>query len=407
MKVIQINGVDGILSTGVTTTQLSKYLTSKGINNIRVCRKDHCTKESVTIGNIIGYRIHALLSRLTGLQGFFSLFSTLKLLFLMSRYQPDIVHLRNLHENFINIPLLLWYLGKKDIATVITLHDCFFFTGGCTYYTVNDCDMWATNRCRHCNYKKTIGSYWFGCNTSLGYDIKYYLFHKINKLGVIGVSNWVANEAKKSPIFHNATVIKPIYNWIDLELFKEQPLYKTEALKKEFGITGKFVILGVCSQWAKNKGLYDHLKIAQKLGNDSVIILIGNMPSDVNLPDNIISIPRTYKIEDLIKFYSMADVFVHLSVEETFGKVTAEALSCGTPVIVYNATASPELVANGCGYVISTIGDISAVVEAINTIKNHGKAFYSKTCRNKAITSFNDKTNCEEYIRLYNTLLNN
>lgn len=407
MKVVQINAVDGILSTGVTTTQLSKYLSNKGIENIRICRKEKGLPDSYTIGNIIDYRLHGLLSRITGLQGLFSLFPTFKLLFKLRKFNPDLVHLRNLHENFVNIPMLLWYLGRKKIATVVTLHDCFFFTGGCPYYTINNCNKWETGSCRNCQHKKIIGNYWFGCKSAFSYKYKYRLFHRIEKLGVIGVSRWVTDEARRAPIFDGAKLIKPIYNWIDLDLFKEQSIETTSELRSELGIQNKFVILGVCSHWAKNKGLYDLLEIAKRLDDNSVIILIGNMPNDVKLPSNIISIPRTYHIEDLVKYYAMADVFVHLSVEETFGKVTAEALACGTPVVVYNSTASPELAADGCGYIIDKIGDIDSVLSAIGKVRYNGKLGYSRACRNKAEISFNNKINCDVYLEIYKELINN
>lgn len=405
MKVVQINAVDGILSTGVTTTQLSRFLSDNNIDNISVCRKDHCLLSSYTIGNIFDYRVHGLLSRITGLQGFFSLFPTLKLLYMLARFNPDVVHLRNLHENFINIPLLLWYLGKKDIATVVTLHDCFFYTGGCVNYTINNCNKWESDNCKRCPHKKEIGNYWFGCRSKIGYSYKFKLFHKIKKLGVIGVSHWVTNEAKRAPIFSGAKIIKPIYNWIDLDLFKEQPATEIAQLKKQMGLENKFIILGCCSHWSSKKGLFDQIALAKRLDKDCRIILIGNMPTDVELPENIISIPRTYHIEELVKYYAMADVFLHLSLEETFGKVTAEALSCGTPVIVYNSTASPELAAGGCGYIIDKVGDIDSVLNAVLDIRKHGKNYYSKNCRRKSISSFNNVANCYEYLDIYKALL--
>ena len=44
--------------------------------------------------------------------------------------------------------------------------------------------------------------------------------------------------------------------------------------------------------------------------------------------------------------------------EETFGLTTVEAMSCGTPVVVYDSTASPELVTIETGF----LGELHDIV---------------------------------------------
>ena len=66
----------------------------------------------------------------------------------------------------------------------------------------------------------------------------------------------------------------------------------------------------------------------------------------------------------MAEYYSVANVFVSPSVQETFGKTVAEAISCGTPVCVYNNTALPELAKEGCGAVVP-VKDIQALAEHI------------------------------------------
>ena len=48
----------------------------------------------------------------------------------------------------------------------------------------------------------------------------------------------------------------------------------------------------------------------------------------------------------------MVDVFFNTCVEETFGLPTVEAMVCGTPVIVYDATALPDVVGDNCSVII-------------------------------------------------------
>lgn len=72
------------------------------------------------------HKLHALLSRITGRQACFSYLATRRLLRELDRINPDAVILRNLHGNYINLPVLLRYLAKKDIVTIPVMHDCWF-----------------------------------------------------------------------------------------------------------------------------------------------------------------------------------------------------------------------------------------------------------------------------------------
>ena len=57
-------------------------------------------------------------------------------------------------------------------------------------------------------------------------------------------------------------------------------------------------------------------------------------------------------VKYLAKLYGCADVFVHFSLEDSFGKVIAEAQACGVPAIVYDSTACPEVARLGQGFVV-------------------------------------------------------
>ena len=95
---------------------------------------------------------------------------------------------------------------------------------------------------------------------------------------------------------------------------------------------------------------------------------------------------------------------MNLSYEETFGLTTVEGFACGTPSVVYNATASPELVTPETG-VVCAPGDIDGVAKAIDIILLKGKGYYSNACRERAIEKFNKDDRYQEYINLYENLI--
>jgi glycosyltransferase involved in cell wall biosynthesis len=400
MKVLQINAVSGISSTGRTCSELSNYLNNHGHEGFVAYSAGISYPKGYIIGNRIDTKVHSLFSRVFGLQAYFSKYATRRLLTYISALKPDIVHLHNLHSNYINLKLLLNYLAENDIPTVITLHDCWFYTGKCTHYTVENCYKWQTG-CGGCPRLKKDNPSWFFDQTPTMLEDKKDWLLLIPRLAVVGVSDWITDEARKS-FLSSANVLTRIYNWIDLKVFKP---VDGSAVRVKLGITDKYIILGVSSVWSNPKGLDKFIKLADIIPPKMQIVLVGTLSSKIKLPENIIHIPETHDVAELAMYYSMADVYVHLSPEETFGKVIAEALSCGTPVIVFNSTACPEVVGTGCGIILNEYQP-SAILKAIMTIRENGKSFYSTNAINRAHQNFNETLIMEEYSMLYKQLIN-
>ena len=163
--------------------------------------------------------------------------------------------------------------------------------------------------------------------------------------------------------------------------------------------------MSVASDWLYEKGINTVVELSKRLSDDEIIVLVGNIKVDITLPDNIINVPRTNSVEELVGYYSAADVFLQPSLQETFGKVTAEALSCGTPAVCFNSTANPELVSGSCGAVVPP-DDIEKLLSEIRVIFNNGKESYSRNCRSFAEENFNMEKNISQYYALFNRLIN-
>ncbi len=401
MKVLQINAVNKIASTGRTTSEMADFLRREGHTcavAYSVGPSDHPEFE-YQIGSKMDTKLHGLLSRVSGKQGYFSKAATRKLLSFTDEFAPDVVVLRNLHANYIHLPMLLGYLAEKDIATVAVLHDCWFYTGKCCHYTVAGCYKWQ-ERCGDCPALKKYNTSWFFDKTAEMLADKKTLFGAIPRLGVVGVSDWLTGEAQKAPVFQNAKVIQRIYNWVDTDLFVPQD---TTALRAQMGLQNKQVLLCVASGWSKAKGLDAVLRLAERLTKEQVLLLVGNAPQEQLTDPHIRHIPATNDTKELAALYSMADVFVQPSLEETFGKVTAEALSCGTPAVCFDSTANPELVGEGCG-AVAPAGDADALAKCVQTVLAAGKAAFTERCRAFALQNFRLEENMRQYVQLFETL---
>ncbi len=401
MRILQINAVSGIRSTGRICVEIADYLNDNGAEGYIAYSEGIPYEKGYKIGTALEKRLHALFSRVFGLQAHFSRFGTKHLLKYIDNLKPDVVHLHNLHSNYINLKLLANYLAKNDIPTVITLHDCWFYTGKCTHYTVDNCYKWKTC-CKDCPRLRNDNPSWFFDCTKKMYNDKRKILNEIRRLAIVGVSDWITNEAKKS-YFTSDKIITNIYNWIDSNVF--QPI-NVDDIKYKLKLKSKFIIVGVASEWSNAKGLDKFIELSKMLQDDMTIVLVGNININTKLPDNILNIKETHNVEELISYYSMANVLINMSFEESFGKVSAEALACGTPIIVFDSTANPELVGDGCGYVVEK-NDMTGIRNAIFEVHKNGKENYSKKCIEFANTRFNKNERINNYVELYQKLLDN
>lgn len=403
MKVFVINGVYEEKSTGRTCKEVERELLKQGHEIITAfAQGKKSTEHSYKINTKVEYYFHNLFSRIIGLQGYCSFFATKRLIKKIKEFNPDIIHLRNIHGSYINLPLLFKFLNNNDIPVIQSLHDCWAFTGKCPYYTFLKCEKWMTG-CEKCkdlkNYPK---SYLFDFTKKM-YNDKKKWYLGIKDLTIVGVSNWVKTESEKSFLNNGKTKFKHIYNWIDLNTFKK---YEDETIKEKYNIDkSKFTIIGVSARWIKGTVRYeDFMKLADSINGEKMqIVMVGTSNSKM-VHKNIIHIPFVENTVELAQLYSSADIYIHMSMEDTFGKVIAEALACEVPVIVYKTTGCTEVVGENCGYVVEP-RNIDEIVKLINKVYNKEVEF--NNMRNWVNTKFNYEKNVCEFVDLYKSIIKN
>ena len=107
-------------------------------------------------------KLTAIFRRITGLQFSGAYIQTAKLLKLLKKENPTVVHLHCINGNNINVYRLLRFLATNKIPTVFTLHAEFPYTGGCSH--AYECEKWKTE-CKKCSVaKKEIKSLFFDCS---------------------------------------------------------------------------------------------------------------------------------------------------------------------------------------------------------------------------------------------------
>ncbi len=403
MKILQINRSVNTGSTGRITEGIGQALQKKDHKSYIAYKKKGSLESSsslIHIGNHLGFYMHGLKTRLMDKHGFGSKRATQKLVKKIERINPDAIGLHNLHGYYLNIEVLFTFLKKEQKPVIWTLHDCWPFTGHCSFFDYVGCEKWKTE-CHNCPLYDKYPSSWYVDNSRDNFYRKKTLFNGLDNLMIVTPSYWLKKLVEQSFLANYS--VEVIHNGIDLKQFK--PVNAAD-LKSKYNLQGKNVILGVASVWDRRKGLKYFIELSKQLNNDYKIILIGLSKKMINkLPENIIGIPRTENIDELVSFYSAADVFVNPTLVDNFPTTNLEALACGTPVITFNTGGSPEAIDDQTGVVVEK-DDAQQLLQAILQINQTEKNAYCNLCRERAIRFFNEADRYQDYINLYQQMVN-
>lgn len=353
-------------------------------------------KHVVLFGSQISEDTHIVAGKLTGFHGCFSVNATKKLICYLEKIQPEIVHLHNLHGDYISLPILFSYLKRTQVNVVWTLHDCWAFTGHCPHFDMINCDKWKVG-CHSCpQYREYPQSYID--NSRKMYKLKQEWFTGVKNMVIVTPSDWLAGLVKES-FLKNYPVIT-IHNGIDLTVFK--PVWG--GVREKYGIKpNQNIILGVSFGWSVRKGLDIFVELARHLGDTYQIVLVGTDEKiDERLPNNIISIHRTSNRQELAELYTAADLFVNPTREDNFPTVNIEALACGTPVLTFRTGGSPEAVDTTCGSIVEK-DDIDSIEREIIHMCTEWP--HSPEACVKRAANFDKDVKFQEYIELYRRFL--
>ena len=365
MKILMINVVCGIRSTGRICTDLALELESQG-HEVKIAYGREFVPEKYArfayrIGTDLDIKLHGLKARLLDGCGYGSKSATKKFIKWIVEYNPDIIHLHNLHGYYINIEVLFDYLRTCGKRIIWTLHDCWAFTGHAAYCEGANCERWIKG-CYHCPKTKEYPASLFD-RSNRNWAKKQRIFKDIPNLTLVTPSVWLKNLVSKSFLGSYETIV--INNGIDTKHFKKCDISLDLVVKfKE-----RKIILGVASAWDKRKGLNDFLELNNLIDKEHyVIILVGiNKEQIKSLPEGIVGIERTDSVQELAELYSLAYVFVNPTYEDNYPTTNLEAIACGTPVITYMTGGSPES-ANYYGISLPK-GDVVGIAQIIKNYK--------------------------------------
>jgi glycosyltransferase involved in cell wall biosynthesis len=308
-----------------------------------------------------------------------------------------------LHLHWINGLVAMRSLRKVTKPIVWTMRDMWPFTGGCHVGAALKCNRYEVG-CGNCpqlnsKYKWDVSAAVVkNKQSSLPVDMR-----------VVGISNWLSDCARKSVIFRDFK-ISTISNNIDTKEFS--PIDSSVARQiLKLPQNKKIVLVGAMSMDDEHKGFDLFLEAMSFLRHEDVhVVVFGLMSSEAQT--RLIK-PSTFLgfIADSVTLklaYSAADVFVAPSLVDAFGKTLAESLSCGTPVVSFDATGPADIVDHRVtGYKAQPFEslDLAFGIDWVLSLCASDKARMSLASRQRAIDRFDIKVIASQYIQLYKEIM--
>ncbi len=317
---------------------------------------------------------HWAMSRLTDSEGLHSEWRTRSLLNEIRRFNPDVIHLHNIHGHYLDYRLLFDFLAAYGRPVVWTLHDCWSFTGHCAHYVEAGCDRWKAGcgRCPAPNSYPTA----YTDRSLRNFRLKEKAFLSVPNMHLVTPSEWLASQVVES--FLGNVPLSVISNGVDIDTF--MPSGKIND--------GRLKMIAVAQQWTPVKGLEELHKIRRLLNSDESLEFISGVTDR----------------REMARLYSEADILLAASRQESFGMTPIEAMACGTPAIVNNATALPELVTTDTGSIVD-FGDTYNALRTIREFRGRLGSEMSSACRERAVGRYSSSKMADSYIGIYESML--
>ncbi len=393
MRILQINTVCGISSTGRIAVDIAEELHKQGhsckilygVGDVPAKYASYACK----ISTPLGVKIASAKRKFFDAEGLSNRCSTYKAIAEIRNFAPDIIHLHNIHGCYLHYPTLFRFLKKYNRPIVWTMHDCWLFTGHCAYFDYANCNRWQS-QCMHCPQStKGYPPNLFLDRSKQNFACKKRYFTGL-PITLVSPSRWLAKLSKQSFLHYPVRVI---YNAVNAEVFKE----------KGTSTNAKKILLSVANDWDERKGLKYLLALHQRLNPAQYqVVVIGLSKAQCqSLPTGMVGIERTQNIEELVQYYQQADVFVNPTLEDNMPLVNLEALACGTPLVVFDTGGCPEICPKEVGEVVPK-GDIEALQKAVEQVATQSKS-YTPACIEYA-KQFQKQNIYQQYIDLYQEL---
>ena len=327
-------------------------------------------------------------------------YATHRIISYVKEHGIDIVHLQNIHGNYMGI--LDVEAIAKHAKIIWTLHDMWAMTGHCAH--AFECDGYRRQDCSNCPRKETYPSIRTDCGNAILQDKKRAFTGK----GITFVlpSKWLKERALESILAGED--LRVIENGSDTAGYGKY-VGKKEELRQEYDIPKDRTVLlfaasNLNSQFRSFGHLLDSLEYLEDRSAYTLIVL-GNCDESVHFPEGFdVRLMGYIKDQDVMaKLYALSDAYVSPSLADNFPCTTVESFAVGTPVIAFASGGLVEQLSEGRGILVPT-GDVKSLAHAFETLRTMTPDAYgemSRRCLTKAREEWDLQVMLSRYRDLY------
>lgn len=388
-------------STGKIAIGLQYYLKSRSIKALFCYGRGEIRddEERFCFNNKIEVWMHYADKCITGRLNNFSKSATKRLISKLRKRGVKCIYIINLHGCIISEKYFFDYLIQDNINVVYIMADESAFLGNCTYRSGCDYYLYGCKQCRHLNIFQNM--MWHASERS--YILKQEAYRQIKNIIFVG-PEYVVKCARTSPLMKSKD-LQIVDEAIDVTT--NRPV-DSEDLRKELKISGDKIILVCVAPYSyPRKGVKYYVEAARKLENDDRFVFV-NVGYDIKdksgLPHNYIPVGYVNNQQKLTEFYSMADLFVFPSLQDTMPNACLEALACGTPLLCFNTSGMPYMADETVMSMVEPKNIDQMVDKILNTKKKNDEVIH--TCRNYALNKFDNQKYFKKLITIMNSICN-
>ena len=398
MKVCYVN-LDPFGSTGWITANLSKGVRDSGGSSLLVTRSGQNSEFAGTTYNVhktdLSYKFSRSITKLFDGDGFRNSLKTRATIRTIDEFNPDILHIHNLHGSFINMKALLDHAFAKEVPVVWTLHDEWLMTGRCGCFFA--CDKWKTDGCLNCCHKNYYPSVVFSNSHSQLIKKTCYIKAHLN-ISFVSPSEWLAREFKSVYSGANVALIR---NGIDTSVFKPSTSKRQDIQNMA---AGRICLGGAAFDLSEGKGVSYFYRLSQMIPSNQFAVFVIGSDQTKRVGDNLFLVKRASRPSEMSDFYNNLDVFINPTQSDNFPTTNLESICCGTPVLSFDVGGATEMIQDGInGYAVQK-NNLQDLIDKMYAIlaKRLNKSEVSLSGQRYSLMNF-----VSSYISLYQEIINN
>lgn len=312
-------------------------------------------------------------------------------------HRPDIVHCHNLHGNYFDLRVLPAL--SHHIPIVVNLRDEWLLTGHCAYSL--GCERWRTGcgRCPDLTIYPAIPR----DTTAYNWRRKRAILRS-SRLYLTAPSSWLLERACAA--IPEVAAARLVLNAVDLACFQRSDL---AAARRALDLPQDawVVVFSAHSQFKDFATVRDALATigatravtALCLGREGATEHFGH--AELRFAGYVT------RPQDVACAMQAANVFVHATLAEAFGKGAVEAMACGTPVIASRVGGLPEVVRHGVDGLLVPAADAGALADTLALLMDNRElcTALSAAGRKRAVTLFSLERQAKEFLDWYDEIL--